>query len=181
MAFNYGKQELSIGSLTLELTNCNFNPEGDTLFGYKRFINDSFVPDYEYNIFGTASVKQSYNETGKFSFEWSLLLETELLYTLILIRKEQNKAFSNGTGGGVTLKDSRLALAEESGSFTRPEWTTSGILLPTISLPTGYSWYYPEFTIGFQDATLDKAEALLLQQPSNENWLYTLDLKANEI
>lgn len=181
MAFNYGTQELEINGIILTLNNCNFNPDGTTLFGYRRFLVEDSLPQYEYNIFGNASVKQSYNDNGKYRFQWSLYLESAELATLVIIGKEQNKDFSNSTGGAIILRDSRLALAERTGSFTRPVWSTSGIPEPTTALPASFEWYYPVFNIGIDGSILSNAEALLNRQPSDENWLYTLELEANEL
>lgn len=179
MGFNYGRLVLAIDDLVLYLENCDFNPDSK-LFGYSREINDSFLPNVEYNIYGNSTLKQSYSEMGKYTFELDLQLNSAKLALLSLMHRKQIQALSNSSNLSlITLNDERLAIAEQTGYFSRPV-VLSANSLPNIQLPAGYEWYYPQFQIILQGDTINTAEALMLMNSNGDDWLYNLTVTAKE-
>ncbi|MGL4568876.1 MAG: hypothetical protein ACRCU6_10190 [Fusobacteriaceae bacterium] len=135
------KQNLSIGSLSLDLEGCDFN--GDFIYsGYRRMPLKNLSYTIDYLPMGPVSVSGR-KFRPRFSFEWDLILSFDKLSQLMAIKEEQEfKIRGYADSIGIRLIDGRLSLLEQL-----PRQRAKARQSISQSAPIGYEYITPVFQI----------------------------------
>jgi hypothetical protein len=104
------QQSLTLGTTSLVLQNCNFNPDDLEGIGFSREYPDELQVDY--NLFGNAFVRSlAYDQ--KYAFEWSLFVnEVERTSLEILFQAQRRAMQSRASNYAITMVDSYLPMVE---------------------------------------------------------------------
>lgn len=160
--FPYGdSQSLTCGTVTLDLTECNFFSTDNLPAGYERRYVEGQLPEVQYSITGEPIIRTTCH-TPKYTFTWNLLLKAEEVITLYSLLVHQMKfTREKDAQYAITLTDNRV-IEVETFPITRQQ-TGTPVDVTGLNIPPDTALYFPVFKIK-------------IDEPSGwRNWLFELD------